>query len=61
MTRELMLMSEVATMLRVPLETLRRWRRDGDGPPMFLLGGRVMAYRDEVEGWVEQQSKKQRA
>lgn len=61
MTQELLHITEVAEMLRRPLDTLRRWRRDGEGPPMFLLGGRVMAYRDEVERWIKEQSERQRA
>lgn len=61
MTRELLHIEEVAVMLRRPLETVRRWRRTGEGPPMFRLGGRVMAYRDEVERWVEEQSQKPQA
>ena len=59
MPRELLHMTEVAQVLRVPLETLRRWRRTGEGPPMFRIGRRVVAYRDEVERWIEQQSRQQ--
>lgn len=38
-----------------PMGSLRAWRHQGKGPKSFLLGGRVMYRRSEVEAWIAQQ------
>lgn len=45
-----------------PKSTLRYWRhRDrGEGPPLFKIGRRVVAYADEVDAWVDEQRAKSR-
>jgi predicted DNA-binding transcriptional regulator AlpA len=52
--RTLLRIEEVAELTGVPVSTLRYWRyRDqGEGPPMFRLGRRVVAYADDVHAWV---------
>jgi predicted DNA-binding transcriptional regulator AlpA len=57
MARTLLHLAEVAARTRVPESTLRYWRhRDrGEGPPLFRIGRRVVAYADEVEAWVQAQ------
>jgi excisionase family DNA binding protein len=47
-----MTMTEVARRIRVPLETLRKWRMTGGGPPGVKMGVRVMFRRADVEAWI---------
>jgi predicted DNA-binding transcriptional regulator AlpA len=58
---DLLLLSEVSALTRVPAETLKFWRRvkDGRGPKLFRLGGRVVAYRSDIEAWVREQMLKE--
>ncbi|BBG01625.1 MULTISPECIES: helix-turn-helix transcriptional regulator [Pseudonocardia] len=58
MARKVVRIHEVADMIGVPLPTLRWWRHRGEGPPMFLIGRRVVAYQDEVEAWLDAQRAK---
>lgn len=60
MTRKLLRIHEVAELVGVPLSTLRYWRhRDrGEGPPLFTVGRRVVAYEDEVIAWIDMQRAK---
>lgn len=46
---------ELAVELKRTPETLRRWRRDGSGPPFIRLQGRVLYDRADVESWLRQQ------
>lgn len=36
-------------------ETLRYWRRIGEGPPSFKVGRRVVYKLEDVEAWLEGQ------
>ena len=50
MTDELLTTNEVSRRLKVSREKLRRWRREGDGPPFLKVGPRTVRYRaSEVE------------
>lgn len=49
---DLLLVPEIAALARVPLETVRFWRKEGSGPPMFRLGRRVVARRSAVLAWI---------
>ncbi|CAN5121214.1 hypothetical protein BH11ACT1_BH11ACT1_19340 [soil metagenome] len=44
--------SEVADMLRAPLETVRYWRHIGKGPVSFKVGRRVLYSEDDVSAWI---------
>ena len=35
--------------------TLRYWRANGEGPPSFKMGRRVVYRRSEVEKWIAEQ------
>jgi predicted DNA-binding transcriptional regulator AlpA len=48
----LLLVPEIAALARVPLDTVRFWRKAGSGPPMFRLGRRVVARRSAVLAWI---------
>jgi predicted DNA-binding transcriptional regulator AlpA len=58
---DLLLLSEVSALTRVPTETLTFWRRlkNGRGPKLFRVGGRVVAYRSDVDEWVREQFRKE--
>jgi excisionase family DNA binding protein len=46
--------AEVASLLRVPSETVRFWRHVGKGPRSFKIPGgrRVLYAREDVEAWL---------
>lgn len=52
---QLLTITEVAAMLRLPVATLRYWRHLGIGPHSFRLGRRVVYRRTEVERWIRAQ------
>jgi len=51
---DLLLMPEVAELMRLPVATLRWMRHCGTGPASFLFGRRVMYRRGEVKKWIKQ-------
>lgn len=54
---QLLTSSQVAEMLHITEEGLRRWRYRGKGPPFLRLGPRTLRYRPEdVQTWLEQQT-----
>ena len=53
---ELMSMKEVAALVRVPEATLRYWRHLDTGPRGFRVGRSVRYWRNDVLGWLEEQS-----
>jgi predicted DNA-binding transcriptional regulator AlpA len=55
----LITLAEVAELTRIPISTLRYYRQRGEGPPMFRVGRRVMAYEDEVRGWLDAERDKE--
>ena len=53
---ELLTLSEVAELVRVPVATLRYWRHLGSGPQSFRIGRTVRYWRSDVFQWLEKQS-----
>lgn len=53
---ELLTITEVAEILRVPVATLRYWRHLGQGPHSFRIGRAVRYWRREVHAWLKEQS-----
>jgi len=44
---------EAASLLRVKRFTMRKWRREGGGPPYMRCGGRLIRYiKNDVLGWL---------
>ena len=41
-----------AELLQVPLSTLRRWRREGAGPPCLKIGRQVRYRQVAVQRWL---------
>jgi predicted DNA-binding transcriptional regulator AlpA len=51
---ELLVVEEVAELIRVPKSTLRYYRHSGQGGPRsFRLGSRVVYKRGDVLNWIE--------
>ena len=53
MTTKYLTLSEVAEMLRMPVESVRYWRHIGKGPASFKLGRRVLYAVEDVETFVD--------
>jgi transposase-like protein len=51
---ELMNTSDVAKKLGVQPNTLEKWRLQGEGPPHYRLGRRVLYEIADVTAWLEQ-------
>jgi excisionase family DNA binding protein len=45
-------LAEVAAELRVPAETLRKWRAQGTGPRAAKVGKHLRYRRSEVDRWL---------
>jgi predicted DNA-binding transcriptional regulator AlpA len=43
----------LAEYLGRPIDTIRRWRYVGDGPPGIRIGRRVMYAKADVEKWLQ--------
>lgn len=47
---------EAAALVKFAPETLRRWAREGYGPPCFKVGSRSVRYRrSQVLAWLAEQ------
>jgi excisionase family DNA binding protein len=57
----LMTRRDVAEYLSVPIQTLARWAYIGSGPQFFHVGRHTRYRREDVEGWLEQQRRVDRA
>jgi predicted DNA-binding transcriptional regulator AlpA len=53
---DLLTITEVAAIVRVPVATLRYWRHLGTGPRSFRVGRGVRYWRTEVTTWLQRQS-----
>jgi len=44
---------EAAELLRVKRYTMRKWRRDGNGPRFIRCGGRLVRYtKNDLNSWL---------
>jgi len=44
---------EAASLLRVKRFTMRKWRREGGGPPYIRCGGRLIRYiKANIDDWL---------
>jgi len=55
MTARLLTLTNISERTQIPIATLRWYRAKGIGPKTFRLGGRVMAFEDDVDAWVMEQ------
>lgn len=54
MRRTILSLEQVSERTGVALNTLRYYRATGkDGPRTFKLGGRVVAFEDDVDAWIQ--------
>ena len=51
-----MTLAEVAAYVRVPLETVRYWRKHGRGPRSMKVGRYVRYRRRDVDNWLDEQT-----
>jgi hypothetical protein len=49
--------AEAATLLRVSVVTIGRWRIEGSGPPFRKFGRRVVYLQDDLIAWADAQSR----
>lgn len=52
---EMLRLPQISEATGVPIATLRFLRATDRGPRMFTLAGRVVAKREDVEAWIEEQ------
>ena len=52
----LMTITDLSTMLGVPVDTLYGWRHRGQGPRGYRVGRHVRYRRSSVEAWLEEQA-----
>lgn len=57
---ELLTLSEVAEILRVPLNTMRWWRQRGIGPEFFKIGRHLVTTVGDVRRFIREQRRHQR-
>lgn len=57
---EMLTIAEVATLLRIPVATLRYWRHRGEGPRSFRMGRSVRYFRTDVLAWLSAVSAERR-
>ena len=53
MGARLMTTTEVAKLLKLKAQTVRKWRSNNYGPPYFKVGRSVRYDRVELENWIE--------
>jgi DNA-binding transcriptional MerR regulator len=57
---ELLTLSEVAEILKVPINTLRWWRQIGNGPEFFKIGRHLVTTVGDVRRFIREQRRAQR-
>lgn len=55
MTEKFITTTELASILRVPAETVRYWRHADKGPKSFKIGRRVLYAESDVNDWISEQ------
>jgi len=50
-------LSEVAAILRVPVNTSRWWRQRGSGPKFFKIGRHLVTTIGDLRSWIEEQKR----
>lgn len=55
---DILTLSEVSEILKVPVNTLRWWRQLGTGPHYTKFGRRLVTTLGEVRRWLDEQKRK---
>lgn len=58
MARTILRLAELSERTGIPVSTFRWYRHQGIGPKTFLLGGKVVAFEDDLEVWLDEQRDK---
>lgn len=53
MSRKIETLPQISERTGVPLNTLRYYRSTGQGPKTFKLGGKVVAFEEDVDSWIQ--------
>ena len=53
--RRLLTLNQTAEKINAPVASVRYWRSRNQGPPMFRMGRRLVAFEDEIDRWLEDQ------
>lgn len=48
--------ADLANELRIPRQTVYRWRMEGKGPRGHTIGRHVRFSRESIDAWLEQQA-----
>ena len=59
MTDQMLTITQVAELLQVPVETMRKWRAQNSGPQAIKLGRHVRYRPEDVDRWVQEQASEQ--
>ena len=59
MSDEFLTMRDTSALTKFAVQTLKNMRSRGDGPPSFLVSGRVRYRRSAVEQWMAEQEANQ--
>lgn len=52
---QLLTITEAAAYLRTPVDTLRWWRHNHNGPPSLKIGRRVFYWLSDLTAWLDAQ------
>lgn len=55
MARKILRLQEIHDRTGIPVNTIRWMRHRGDSIPLWLLAGRLVAYEDELDAWLDAQ------
>lgn len=58
MSRKILRLQEIHDLTGIPINTLRYMRHRGDDVPLWMLAGRLVAWEDELQDWLERQQLK---
>lgn len=53
---EWLTLDDIATDLRIPVETVYRWRKKRTGPRGHRIGRHIRVRRDDYEAWLAEQA-----
>ena len=57
---DLLTLSEVAVILKKPVNTMYWWRQQGTGPQFFKLGRNLVTTTGELKRWLREQKQRGR-
>ncbi len=55
MSATLLTLDQAASRIGRSVETLRYWRKRGEGPKTFRLGRRVVVAEEDLNAWIDAQ------